>query len=73
MSFLLKICNESIIIKESSGMQRILQMICVLLMLFGFNPLFAQLKESPIKIFGYFQNEFEYQKGTGDSEEPNEN
>jgi hypothetical protein len=54
-------------------MERKLLMICFILMLLGLNPLFAQLGESPIKIFGYFQNEFEYQKGTGETEEPNEN
>ncbi len=48
-------------------------MMCFTFILLGINPLFAQLKESPVKIFGYFQNEFEYQKGAGDIEEPNEN
>jgi hypothetical protein len=59
-------------------MERKLLMICFTFMLLGINQLFAQLGESPIKIFGYFQNEFEYQKGTGDiyeklDEEQNEN
>ncbi len=45
-------------------MQKILIKITLCVFLFGYNVLFAQLTESPIKIFGYFQNEFEYQTNT---------
>ena len=54
-------------------MKRKLVMISFILMLFGLSRLFAQLGEAPIKVFGYFQNEFEYQKGTGDIEDLEEN
>ncbi len=34
---------------------------------------FAQTSDSPLKIFGYFQNEFEYQKATADIDEFDQN
>jgi hypothetical protein len=33
----------------------------------------SQSEEAPLKIFGYFQNEFEYQKGTADIEDFDQN
>lgn len=35
--------------------------------------IFAQSSDSPLKIFGYFQNEFEYQKGTGNIDDYDQN
>lgn len=40
---------------------------------FSFQYLYAQPDESSIKIFGFFQNEFEYQKGTGDIKDFDQN
>jgi hypothetical protein len=52
-------------------------------MRFIYNPIFtlficlssvlAQSSDKPLKIFGYFQNEFEYQKGTADIEDFDQN
>ena len=53
-------------------MHRILNIICLIL-IFGISDLIAQDEESSIKIFGYFQNEFEYQKATADIDEFDQN
>jgi len=43
------------------------------ILIFAISTVFAQSSDSPLKIFGYFQNEFEYQKGTADIEDFDQN
>jgi len=52
-------------------MRFILNLIFILILVFS--SVFAQSSESPLKIFGYFQNEFEYQKATADIEDFDQN
>jgi len=42
-------------------------------LILAFSSVLAQSSDSPLKIFGYFQNEFEYQKATADIEDFDQN
>ena len=45
----------------------------ILFVLIVFSSIFSQSWDEPLKIFGYFQNEFEYQKGTAEADDFDQN
>ena len=45
----------------------------IFITLIMFYSVFSQSWDEPLKIFGYFQNEFEYQKGTSDADDFDQN
>ncbi len=45
----------------------------IFVLIISLSSAFAQTSDLPLKVFGYFQNEFEYQKGTADIDEFDQN